>query len=380
MDGEVTRIDPRALAERLEDARVPYEFLDEIIRSWANAREQCADGPVPATVLEALDRDIAEELDLAPVLGEPVAGLRRGVVTAVDLERALDVLVETRARWEEVRWRQAQQPAWREFPIGCTLGDGAYQLVEPVRGQPARGLYRATGPDGARCLVTLGSPQREPIASRRLLLGYQVDGVAPLLHIGPLDGRGEDFCGMVEAEPAGRPAAALRVPLAPAAAVRLALDLVAILERVHQAAGPLRYLRPELIYVDDGVGGRVTALAPRAEAFLEGATPCYGVGPLFDAVFAAPEVLALARSITPAADLFSLCAILGLWLSGEHLFEGDTPMAQMAAICTGRGRVWSGPTALGMVLAGGLDPDPAARPTLKQLAADLARAAGEDSR
>jgi hypothetical protein len=139
----------------------------------------------------------------------------------------------------------------------------------------------------------------------------------------------------------------------------------------------VRFLRPELVYVVDRPSGlELGGIAPRAEAFVAGATPCYGVGSLFDSVFAAPEVLAMAPAAA-AADTFSFAAMIGFWLTGEHPFEGDTPVAQLGAIAAGRGRMWNGPVALGMVLADGLDPDPAARPSLADLVRALERAADQ---
>jgi eukaryotic-like serine/threonine-protein kinase len=206
-----------------------------------------------------------------------------------------------------------------------------------------------------------------------------VDGIAPLVHIGPLAGHDEDYHALVEVEPPGRATTDLRLPMSVVDAVLVAVDVADVLHRVHRSGRVLRYLRPELTYVEPREGGlRLTGLAPRAEPFLAGTSPCFGVPPLFDTLFAAPEVIALARDVTPAADVFSLCAALGLWLTGEHPFAGEDAISQMHAIMRQAGRVWRGPTALGMVLSAGLDRDPAHRPPLEQLATDLAAAARRD--
>jgi len=177
----------------------------------------------------------------------------------------------------------------------------------------------------------------------------------------------------------GRPTTELGLPMSIVDAVLIAIEVADVLHRVHRAGHVLRHLRPELVYVEPREGGlRLAGLAPRAEPFLAGASPCYGVPPLFDTLFAAPEVIALSRDVTPAADVFSLCAALGLWLTGEHPFGGDDAISQMQAIMRHSGRVWRGPTALGMVLSAGLDHDPAHRPPLEQLATDLAAAARRD--
>jgi serine/threonine protein kinase len=207
----------------------------------------------------------------------------------------------------------------------------------------------------------------------------EVEGISPLVHLGPLAGHEEEFHAMVEAEPPGRPSTDLAMPLAAADAVLIALEVADVLDRLHRSGQILGTLRPELIYLETrGDRLHLAGLAPRAEAFLAGATPCYGVGPLFDTVFASPEVIAGNRPVTAAADVFSLCTVLGLWLTGEHPFVGDDPISQMQAIMRRAGRVWRGPTALGMVLSAGLDRDAAHRPPLEQLATDLAAAARRD--
>ena len=363
----------RALAERLEDAGASYEVLDDTIRSWATSRDELEPGPLPGEVLGRLD---AEAGELAAALGQPAAALRAGGAHTDDLDRAIDRLVEARAAWESLRWLRVRLSRWDRTPVGCDLDGGAYRLDARVRGEAQRGLYRGTArSDGGSLLVTVTSGQAGPLSERRRELGYKAPGIARLRHIGPIEGAG-GLVGMVEEEPPGMPSSELPLPMPPEIAAHLARQIAGSLAAAHALAGPIRFLRPELIYVveEDGVLG-LGGIAPRAEAFLAGATPCYGVPPLFDSVFAAPEVVALAREITPAADVFSLAAVVGLWLTGEHPFAGDTPVAQLSAIAAGRGRMWNGPVALGMVLADSFDPDPAARPTLGALAAALERAA-----
>jgi hypothetical protein len=365
----------RALAERLEDAGAPYEILDETIRSWATAREALDPGPLPRDVLGRLDVDAGE---LAAALGQPASALRSGVAHTDDLDRVIDRLVEAREAWESVRWLRTRRARWDRFPLDATLDGGAYRIIERVRGAPGRGFYRAIcRSDGGRALVTTTTPHTRPLEERRRELAYRTGGVARLRHVGPLDGHGRDVVGLVEEEPAGVPSAELTLPMAPLDAARLAHQVAAALAGVHAGGAVIRFLRPELVYVVEGAGGGVElgGIVPRAEAFVAGATPCYGVAPLFDSVFAAPEVLAMAPAVGAAADVFSLAAVVGFWVTGEHPFEGHTPVAQLGAIASGRGRIWNGPVALGMVLADGLDPDPAARPALADLVRALERAA-----
>lgn len=261
-----------------------------------------------------------------------------------------------------------------EFPVGLTL-EGGGVVTEWIRGADARGMVRAVAPDGGRLLVTLTSRQKSPLEDLSDDLGYQVEGVARLREIAPL---GEQHDAMVEEEPAGRPSTEHPLPLDARTAVALAAELAAVLERAHDQGLVLLGLRPELIYLEQrGAALHLTGIAPRADLFVAGASAVYGAKPLFDQLFAAPEFLTLQKTVTPAADVFSLAAVVALWLTGEHPFVGETQTAQLGAIVNGRGRPWRGPAALGMALSRGLERAPAARPTLASLIAEL-RAAGND--
>jgi serine/threonine protein kinase len=259
------------------------------------------------------------------------------------------------------------------FPIGESLAGGGV-ITDAIRGDDARGMFHAVDAAKRRLLVTVTSRQKRPLDLLEEELGYQVDGVARLRDITPL---GDSHASMVEEEPPGRPSTDHDLPLAPDTAVALAGELAAVLERAHGEGLVLIGVRPELVYLEERGGVlHVAGLAPRADLFVSGASAVYGAKPLFDQLFAAPEVLTMQKSVSPAADVFSLCAVLAVWLTGEHPFEGETQTAQLGSIVGGRGRPWSGPAALGMALARGLERTPRARPSLPELFAEL-RAAGD---
>ncbi len=368
-----------AMFEQLEAAGVPLEALEMCIMFWSRALDGLAPGPVPAARLARLDADMAFEMQTAPVLAGWLAALRRDVREAADLDRAIQLLMLARTTWTTTQWMKARgQPTPPlEFPLGAQVAGGAYTITEWLRGQPERGMGRATIRGGAgRCLVTMGTVQRRPAGERMRELALAIDGVARLRHIGPVAGHEGEHDAMVEDEPAGRPTSELALPLEPVAAVRLALEVGAVLQRAHAAGLVLRHVRPELVYAEEREGLRLTGIAPRADDFLIGVTaPCYGVPALFSSIFAAPEVMAMREPPTPAADVFSLCATLAVWLTGEHPFAGDTLMEQMGAMMRNQGRPWRGPMKLGMALGPGLDPDPASRPPLARLLQSLESAA-----
>jgi hypothetical protein len=335
--------DARALAEQLEEEGVPYEVLEDAVRSLVASRE------------------------------EALAG---GAADTADLDRQVDFLVRARVAWESLRWMKVRLARWDRSPMGAELDGGRFRLVERVRGRADCGQFRVeqAGDPTTGLLATVGRhAARSPSAIEELgrRLAWEAPGVMPLRHLGRIDG--SEHVALVEREPDGTPSHQLALPLAPAAAVHLARQLAAVLAGFHAAVGPLRFLRPELVYVDDRLS--LTGLAPRAEAFLAGAAPSYQAPPVFDTAFAAPEVIEL-DEVTPAADVFSLAAMVGLWLTGEHLFGGDTGVEQMEAIASGRGRLWQGPVAIGMVLADAVATEPADRPPLARFVEDLERTAG----
>jgi hypothetical protein len=260
-----------------------------------------------------------------------------------------------------------------EFPVGARLQGGEI-ITEAIRGDAVRGMFRALDQRGARLLVTVTSRQKRPLDELADDLAFEVEGLARLRHIAALD---DETHALVEEEPPGIPTSELRLPLAPSRAVELAAEVAEVLERVHGEGLLVLFLRPELVYVEERAGApHLTGIAPRADLFATGASAAYGAKPLFDHLFAAPEVIAMRRDVTGAADVFSLCATLAVWLTGEHPFAGDTPTAQMGSIVAGKGRVWRGPAELGMVISRGLERQPAVRPSLARLIADL-RAAGD---
>jgi serine/threonine protein kinase len=265
-----------------------------------------------------------------------------------------------------------------EFPVGARLDGGEVVISEAIRGDSVRGLFRAIDRGGRRLLVTVTTRQKQPLDQLEDDLGFIVDGLARLRHIGPVgDGDSDEYHAMVEEEPAGRPSSELPLPLPPRAAVELAAELAEVLERAHAAGLLLLFLRPELVYIDEREGAlHVSGVVPRPDLFVTGATAAYGAKPLFDHLFAAPEVLAMQASVTAAADVFSLAAVVAVWVTGEHPFAGDTPTAQLGAIVNGRRRPWRGPAGLELVLARALDRRPAARPSLPALVRDLLAAAG----
>lgn len=362
-----------ALCEQASAGGASLADLEMAIVFFSRALDGLDPGPVPAERAARLERDLATET--SPALTAWLDALRAPVREAGDLDQAIRFLMQARGIWLAARRIRDQRAEPDEgFPVGAALPDGSL-IVEAIRGDDVRGMYRAVDPRGDRLLVTVTSKQKVPHAQLERDLSLPVEGIARLRQVGSL---GPEHDALVEEEPHGRPSTDLALPLWPGDAVALAGELAAVLERAHAAGVVLGFLRPELVYLWDADGRpRLGGIAPRADRFVITASAAYGAKPLFDHLFTAPEVLAMQKKITPAADVFSLCAALAVWLTGEHPFEGDSPTAQMGAIAGGRGRPWRGPAGLGMALARGLERDPRARPALAELMRDLRSAADQ---
>lgn len=269
-------------------------------------------------------------------------------------------------------------PVTGNFPVGATLAGGAYLVAERLAGERARGLYSGISRwdfDQRHVLVTVTTAQVMPLEDIAAGLAIEIDGVARLRHVGPVEGAspGATYHGMVEEMPAGEPVARTQVPLAPAAVVTLVTALARLAARIRAEAPELDWLQPELIYVrwsrkDPGTI-ELSGVAPRAPLFALGARPPdYAVGPLFRDTYRAPET-AKGRPSGPSSDVFALCAMAAHWLSGEHPFQGDFAARQTLSIALGRRRPWTGGASWGALLAAGLERDPVRRPRLDELPA-----------
>jgi hypothetical protein len=248
-----------------------------------------------------------------------------------------------------------------EFPIGVRLG--RWTIVELLAGEPSRGRYRANGPDGLVGLLTVAPAQKLDHAELSTRHAMASPRIAALVQIGTLATTVARYDGMIEIEPSGRP---LREVGCSLGVVRELCDVV---RDAHARGLVVRGLRPELVYIDDSA--RITAIAPRCEAFLMTSTPAsMGVLHCFDHYYMAPEALNV-RPSTPAADVFSLAAFAVEAITGQHPFVGDNSMEQLMSVTGGTRRAWQGDARLQPILDRALARDPTTRPSLDELARSL---------
>ena len=244
---------------------------------------------------------------------------------------------------------------------------GGYRLGAPIAGGTSAQVFEATAPTGMAVALKLRRDGDDLAAKRfareiRLAESLSHDGLARLIDHGPgwiaferLDGC---LAAPGERERHAAPATALRL------LQRLAQTLAYLHGRgiVHRDVKPAQVLfRPsgEPVLVDLGIAGLV------------GNDPLEGAEIVGSPGWMAPEQ-AQGAPPSPAADVWSLCA-LGAWLlTGRPLFSGgaDEILAQRRA-----GREPAFYTAglppstspLVAYLAAGLSDDPALRPGLRRL-------------
>lgn len=189
--------------------------------------------------------------------------------------------------------RNASQLAWTEDSMraatgqgspmsvtsglaGATLDGGVYVIASLLRSGPGwsvhRGLSRRPGTPPS-VLITVADPRARCHAQLAAWLELPFPGVAPLLHIGPVQTASGEWDGMVEAEPPGTPLA-FAAPLSALTVTRLIREIGPALAAIERSGITAQCLAPEEIYVSAGPDGlAISGLVPRAGAFVATATP-----------------------------------------------------------------------------------------------------------
>ncbi|MEU9041650.1 MULTISPECIES: serine/threonine-protein kinase [unclassified Kitasatospora] len=153
-------------------------------------------------------------------------------------------------------------------------------------------------------------------------------------------------------------------PLPADAVHRLAVGLATALAEIHRAALIHRDLTPEnVLLADDGVRVIDFGIARAAE---EDAELTHTGGVIGSPAYMSPEQ-AEGRVLTPAADVFSLGAVLALALTGRSPFAGASTLQTLYNVVHTEPDLAAVPAATRPLLAACLAKDPAARPTPARL-------------
>lgn len=283
--------------------------------------------------------------------------LRQAVLLGDELRDLLKRGRQLLTAWEASR--EDRQFSTGDFPTGSRIG--RWQVGPCRSGGPNRGLYDARDPDTGAwglCTITLSQPgDVAAIVADLRQPGPVLDQVAPLT--------GPDSVPRMAVVEAVRH----RYPVVPqhGGVSAAAVGLCDAVHAAHEEGIVLRFLHRELVL---GTPNSLDITA-RPGVFAARATRVsWGIPPLFETTYLAPELLGLSGPATRASDVFSVAAILSEWTGGQYPFPGETLAQRAMAICAGQ---WlglqHGHPELEPVLRAALSVDPASRPPLPTLRA-----------
>lgn len=239
---------------------------------------------------------------------------------------------------------------------GSSLVDGRFTVVEELRQGGGYRQYLVEDRESRRAIATVGPRRDQAAAAAQDLV---MKGVAPLLHLGPLDG--DEHC-MVEAIPGGKLATEHTWPLAQVHVRGLVLGLAAVGKRLLEQDFVPMTLQPATTWgLFTATGAVVQGVMPRTERF----AGAEATGALFGATYSAPEVLR-GEHMTPASLVFTLGCI-ACHLIDEHPFEGDDAATQAQSILDHNRAEWEGPRSWRRIIDLSLVADPSERQTLDNL-------------
>lgn len=257
------------------------------------------------------------------------------------------------------------------------LQAGRFEYVH--EGRDRSGVARLV-PDAPRAIIT-SVPFGGPPAPHGVLDLIKLSGpsVTPMIGVFA-DGHGTH---LAEVEPPGVPI--LRAldagPLPSPDALAIAGALTDTLADVHARGQTLwgAFLDPELLYVArEAAGWRLTGVAPRGPVarMRAAAQPRgnYNPPPPPPIHLISPEA-ARGASVDAPADVFTVCACLHWWITGDTLYapHHDQLMPLLQAVIAGdRAPTIALPEPLAAIVLAGTARDPAARPTAAQLRDRLA--------
>ncbi|MCW5803224.1 MAG: hypothetical protein KIT31_12640 [Deltaproteobacteria bacterium] len=287
-------------------------------------------------------------------------------VPSVDLA-ALPGSPNVAAPSAEERARYARAPE----PGAITVAHGLVTLGPLLRAGAADAVYRGFTRRGSPVLVTLTMRHDDAYFELEIRLAYPVDGIAKLLYVGEADDATGFRDVLVEREPAGR-SLLDRAPMPEAAAIRCGIAAAGVVAQAHEAGYLLGGLAPEVIYAADD--GTFTGLTPRSRRFVADVELRSGGLRSYKLPYSGHESLVLGHPSFEEADVFALGASLFHAVTGTHPFGAQFPDI-LQRITAKVPLPFTGSPALGALLARCLAPDPRARPTATELAAELAKLA-----
>jgi serine/threonine protein kinase len=264
-----------------------------------------------------------------------------------------------------------QEEIPRDDRIGRRLANGRFEVTEWSGPDFLMGVAVGRDDQGRSVRLTFAGDVSRSADDLRSLLTRDVPGLAPVLYVGATD-----------ADDRWAPTSIMAAELLP---LGEQLDLVAHsgrekfnglgarlvdhVARIHRNGSTLGTLRPESTFVTAAgdielvTRGERLWLMPRPNMTRPAMMSPWSPG------YLAPEYITkpLLDDPDPAADVFSLGVMLATSLLGRFVYAAEYAMSLLSAQLTGD-HLPLPATPLGEVLARCLKPDPAARPSLDELA------------
>ncbi len=279
--------------------------------------------------------------------------------------------------WDDLGWEDEEEPG--AGPPAESVQGGRIAIGEWLRSgaNDAVATGWLLGDRETRFLVTLTDGHAETRSEIAERLAFRFTGVAELEAITSPDPPLTYTDAMVERLPAGQAASQL-APMPERALAAIGAQVARILLPVHAAGLQLLGIHPDLIFVEQGGDGRprVTGLAPRGPLFVASArAPSRGPS-TYQLPYVGPE-LVTASAPEARTDVFALCATLHHLGTGAHPFGTLAGLPELVQrIASGRPDPWPGGGAFGALLARGMAPRVADRPSAAELADALEALAG----
>ncbi len=276
-----------------------------------------------------------------------------------------------------------QDPA--TFPLGDTLGNGAYRATEELIEGGSQLLYLGESCSASRdpvLITVIYGPEGIALDELKHSLALPRPGTLELVLVSGFDIRGtnatrrtyqEQHFGLVEKLPAGEWLTRLtKEPLPPSVAVELGLSVGHLLARSAEQGNLIVGVRPEYLWAERREDGaiRVTGLSDRYRLFLaHTGGACSVPALLLRRSYLPPELHRDRKDRGSLQSLvFSLSMMVTEWTTGHYPRGGLSALAETTQI----------PPRLAHLLKLGLQAEPANRPSLAAFLAALEALGPED--
>ncbi len=272
-------------------------------------------------------------------------------------------------------------------PIGNTICNGKYRVVETLRDGIAQGLHRGVStrdPEHQVLITTLFSSERLTVEKVRGSLVASAPGRLPLEAVTFFDlrdnGNGNHggyqrrFLALVEQLPPGDwVGRMLGKPIGSSDAITLGLSAGLLLNQAAENGALMTGVRPEYLWAERRPDGNLfaTGASDRYQNFLLHTGGSSSLpATLLPRTYLAPELHRQAPATT-ASLTFTLATMMAEWTTGEYPFPDAWAASSISALLRGEHIPLEIPERLAHLLHLGMTPAPADRPSLPAFLAAL---------